>query len=693
MNKGHIESLVRVCKKQKGLKGGFYIRGKWMRFVGLGAISLLVVFAALTVRPIVFKNREAEAVIGDVDADPSITTLNVETGTTAKLEIAASSATGTFAKSKDADMATFKVTTDNYTGYTANLSGAESELKNSDSTYSIKSIADAVSEDDFKDGVDCDNNNCWGYQVNLLNTSTSSYDALNDGKFLPAPAVVDKDKKEVPLNKTSVANPIVADTYGIRLGAMVDYMSPKGDYTNTFTVAVVANPVKYSITYVDSTAKADGTGGEVDTSTMPSPNPQTDDEVTATSIKLSSTVPSRTGYTFKGWCLGVVNDLATTCTASSTSPETLPGKTFAAGADFGLDQTMDNTKIKLYALWTANTYDVTVNFGGSGVSSVTFAATGYDTRTVTSSGGKANLTFGVRYTMTMAFQTNYQFDSWAINNSDYGTLESTSTNPSYFIPNAYSGGAMITATGKVSKLYMQNLASSECTTTYRTVYDNRDGQSYVIQRLADGNCWMMTNLNLGAVTLNANITPSNSNVKPGTSISPSAFATWNRATSGEEMSATTPKFTSVAGTDSNNGLPYGTLYNYCAVSGNNSDACVASMSSQLNPNYDICPAGWRLPIGGPTSSSTNEFNNLYKSTNYNTLAKMRASYVNGGAAFTLAGYFYATTPLDVGNFGVYWSSTWNNTERIYNMRLRTYDVNTAFSDPRYCGLPMRCVLK
>ena len=62
-----------------------------------------------------------------------------------------------------------------------------------------------------------------------------------------------------------------------------------------------------------------------------------------TTLKLSSTKPTRTGYTFEGWGTS----------ANDTSVNYAPGANYTA-----------NASITLYAVWTRNTYEVTFNANG-----------------------------------------------------------------------------------------------------------------------------------------------------------------------------------------------------------------------------------------------------------------------------------------------------------------------------------------
>ncbi len=119
-----------------------------------------------------------------------------------------------------------------------------------------------------------------------------------------------------------------------------------------------------------------------------------------TDLKLSSTKPSRTGYTFQGWSI----------TGASGSVYYQPGATCGR-----------NENLTLYAIWKANTYSVTYNAnGGSG-------APGAQTKT-----------YGVNLTLsgTKPTRTNYNFLGW-------GT-SAASTTVAYAAGATYTSNAAIT---------------------------------------------------------------------------------------------------------------------------------------------------------------------------------------------------------------------------------------------------------
>jgi len=226
---------------------------------------------------------------------------------------------------------------------------------------------------------------------------------------------------------------------------------------------------------------------------------------------------------------------------------------------------------------------------------------------------------------------------------------------------------------------MQAFSPTSSTCESGTLTDTRDNQTYTVAKLADGNWWMMTNLNLTAPTVDL----TNSNTNLSTTVSQATFTGWQK-TSGS-VTFTAGEFISVSGTDSTSGTAYGTLYNYCAASA----GTICTRSNSSDATYDICPKGWRLPTGG----SSGEFQALYNNSSYNSNAKMRASIANGGAAFALAGYFRNSTPTNQGSYGYYWSSTRYDNTDMYRLYLSTSNVASADRSSRSLGVSIRCVLK
>lgn len=117
-------------------------------------------------------------------------------------------------------------------------------------------------------------------------------------------------------------------------------------------------------------------------------------------LKLSTTKPTRTGYTFQGW--------------GTSSGDT--SVNYAAGANYTA-----NASITLYAIWKANTYTVT-----------------YDANGGSNAPGNQTKTYGVTLVLTSSIptRTNYNFIGW-------GT-SAASTTVAYEPGSNYTGNATIT---------------------------------------------------------------------------------------------------------------------------------------------------------------------------------------------------------------------------------------------------------
>ncbi len=234
---------------------------------------------------------------------------------------------GNFAKSGSS---TISVSTNNYSGYTLGLKAATSgtnatNLVNGSNT--LTSISSAISESTFSSVSGTTYNNMWGILP-------SKYASSANTDYRPAP-----NTNGVILDATNIAN-ASSNTYTLAIGARVDQTAAPGTYTNAFIVTAVANLANYNITY-------NANAGSDTVTNMPSPNPLAG-ATDATTVSLSSTVPVRSGYTFKGWCSTTTND--ETCSGTTYNPNG-DGTNLA----FPIDQTGSNTKT-IYAMWQGLTY-------------------------------------------------------------------------------------------------------------------------------------------------------------------------------------------------------------------------------------------------------------------------------------------------------------------------------------------------
>ncbi|MBR2831184.1 hypothetical protein IKE83_02390 [Candidatus Saccharibacteria bacterium] len=294
----------------------------------------------------------------------------------------------------------------------------------------------------------------------------------------------------------------------------------------------------------------------------------------------------------------------------------------------------------------------------------------------------------------------------------------------------YAAGAQVTAGMNGLTLYaqwsagswMQGLAYNSCTTTAQTVYDVRDGNSYTVQRLADGKCWLMDNLSFDLVNvpptdLQGNTNASNetlAKLKNGGGASDDQYTTAavvetsSFGLSGDAYTAAKIN-SSYNGKDKNTEWLYdgtnkgkqGIYYNYCAASAGS--YCYTSGNPSSDPDTttlidakeDICPAGWRMP----TSGASGEYQNLCTTawgsacSNGMDMSYSNAKSIQSVLHAPLSGYFSNNSTSGQGNSGLFWSSTYGNDGKMYALFVQKSKSWTQSSNYRYNGFPVRCVLK
>ena len=138
-------------------------------------------------------------------------------------------------------------------------------------------------------------------------------------------------------------------------------------------------------------------------------------------------------------------------------------------------------------------------------------------------------------------------------------------------------------------IYIQDLTLADCQSRASdadfTVTDRRDDNDYTV-RYINGACWMTQNLRLsGGRTL----TSEDSNVVGSWEFPNNSLALGNSYTEARSAISDDPE----------HAFEYGCYYNFCAASA----GTVCNDTTEQDSIQDICPKGWRLPIGGYTSGS------------------------------------------------------------------------------------------
>jgi uncharacterized protein (TIGR02145 family) len=267
---------------------------------------------------------------------------------------------------------------------------------------------------------------------------------------------------------------------------------------------------------------------------------------------------------------------------------------------------------------------------------------------------------------------------------------------------------MVDASGKIvpDGSSIQSVTTANCTNAITftgsntgaiaKVYDARDNHYYAIAKLADGKCWMLSNLAYGGNLNNSGV----------------AFGTMNHYTSGNGSSGWTSS-TGVANayyidptTDTGVTLIEGTR---CAVSYRTTAAAItytecgflynwaaatAMTGASVAANYgqataSICPVGWKLPTGYSTASEYALLNSAMNNSSITALAGT-SSIFRG----VFAGSFFPGTGMSNGLNSYMWSSN-RGSSATYGLNefFQTNGTNTTNNLGRfvYYGQAVRCI--
>ena len=553
---------------------------------------------------------------------------------TASVSFNVSSTAGTFATSDSNETASFSLSTNNATGYTLNLRTSGSETTLAQGANSISAINGSKLSSEFAV-------NTWGLLPSKYNSTantTNYYPASNAGFTI--------EETNTANSSNGIDNP---NTYTIGLGIKADFTVPAGTYTNSTIIAeYVANNITYAIYYYSNT--------EDTVTDMPANNPQSPQSpvpgTTSTTANLAS-APSRTGYTFLGWCMGTssssnitvgTNGAADTCASSSTNQ-------FTAGQSFGINATNSATDTYyMYAMWQANTYTVTISNTNttSSVASLTVPYGGSSTVTVTPASGY--------YLSSVSCPSGYTCTGYTTTTSSTGAQTVTVTN------NNTANGGTLSFTGSLPPLYMWNASFADCGTT---MYDNRDGteRQYTTAEI-NGLCWMTQNLMLGASS-SVTLYKATTNITADTYTLP-ARGTYGASYSGQyvwgnDTQCTTSSTTACAG-----------YYSYATATAGTNPSSDATSS-------DICPANWRLPTQVELTTLKNS---------YSTGPAFKESPFLG----VYTGFYSGSNFYNGGAGGSYWSSTAYSNDSGYGLNFYSSGARVDGYD-KYFGFAVRCVMK
>ena len=277
----------------------------------------------------------------------------------------------------------------------------------------------------------------------------------------------------------------------------------------------------------------------------------------------------------------------------------------------------------------------------------------------------------------IANPTNANITYAPLNNGTSYSLTATDTsNPSISLVQTP------TTTAQSASSPIQTVTKANCSTTRTMVRDARDNSTYWIQKLADGNCWMLTNLAYAGGGTNTY-----GDVMSTGTIIKAANNTWWSYTQAAfyDVTGANPTTEPTAPSTSTNGTgQYGYLYNWCAaMGGQNTAACANATTPAPVPNTNICPDGWRLPTGG----SGGEFTALNNAINSGSTSSDAGLLSNG--LFQRSGIWGGAFSEQTGR-GLYWSSTTSVASDSYRFNFYSTYVGPAGSG-KYYSFAIRCI--
>ena len=661
------------------------------RIVFYSAVSALFVLMLLSIFPIASQR--------EVSATATESTINLSVSAQQVYMFIRTSPTGVFMKSDDLGI---NVKTTNYTGYTLGVITKDGQDKlineelddckeqmgygtdhdKSEKCY-IGTLSSAVAESDYKDNTDY--NNTWGFKPSKLNS------IANTSNFYPAPAT--KTVLDVTDKPNSTNN-----QYSLAVGLRLDNTIPDGYYTNGLIISAVANEINYSIKFEDNTGDetVDNLPAIIASSTA------------ATRIQLPSTIPSRKGYTFAKWCLGTVSENGTVCTGVDYLPSTEETPSY-----FGIDQTADNTNIKLYAVWNTNEYTCYKRFrlqNADGTYPETYEADGsskvttgqsctyqktidhYEPQNRTVGNIKENITisldiprkeywivvehnedfiesvtgtgsylWGAEVPITATVKEGGKFTGWTQTSGDTITFADASAASTTLIMPASNATIYANGSESYSGYFFSNFTAEMCQTLATedgySIRDDRDNQDYTVRSII-GQCWMTKNLNIAGGTT---LTPEYTNISANYTLPESSEQGFNDGT--------------VEANVINSGIDV-CNYSKCLSYYSFKAAAAGNNPSTGSITEDICPKGWKIPSQADYDGVKSSYDNLQTSP-------LKATFAN----------YYKDSAYVTGQGGYVWTSDVSDADKAYyiNFNGGAYLVNDELG--KNAGMPVRCIMK
>ena len=471
-----------------------------------------------------------------------------------------------------------------------------------------------------------------------------------------------------------------------------------GAYKNKLVFTAIANPipVDYTLTFDKNTTDT--------VNNLPSP-------ITATSVATSynftipdvsgsGTLPAmtRAGYQLVGW-----SESPTERQGSGSGPDGLyvAGDTYTVIADDPSQPDYSQHGVgsgTLYAVWALE-YTYTLNYScQSGttncpatqsattintshtftIPSTTPTLDGYDFVNYTDNGAGTGNTYNPGDTITLTNTANTKtltanFEEalplfWRITTMQEMTPEVCN---SVYTPSNVTGSSAILVDKASAEAGGYDAASAGGPyVAQSTLPDIRDGNTYTVRKLADGNCWMSQNLRAVNVKL---LAAQSDNLTTDFDVPASALRSY---TNGNTVAYAYTDPISDAGV----------LYSWYAAVGGTSTA-----TGDVAPG-SICPNGWELPRGSGDKSMQNMIGTIYGgSSNVNV---MRSSPISIPATGMIVNGTYTTTGGWGNNYSIHYTAQSSVANNDYVVIGSSGRVDLRYSHlVTHIGFSVRCVAK
>ncbi len=263
----------------------------------------------------------------------------------------------------------------------------------------------------------------------------------------------------------------------------------------------------------------------------------------------------------------------------------------------------------------------------------------------------------------------------------------------------------VTQDGKVKEgdcastiLYLQNVTTANCPTTRTMAVDARDNHTYWVQKMPDGRCWMLTNLayaggisNEGANTHGDVKTLQNGSSDGAGAATYTVAKYYINPTTAATNSTTYPTAPSTSTDGGTTNPQYGYYYNWCAAMGNQQGtvACANATTPAYNANVSICPAGWRLPMGGNPGTG-HEFELLANSIAANANTPQAAINLQSSWLAQRGGGWLEAF-LTQGQAGRFWAGSQYAAQSAHYLYFNKAGVGASYNYGKSFGFSVRCI--